>query len=95
MQIGRGGERARGRRRKYGGTIMGQTRFEKGLMLFCMLFVLLVLAGTDTEAQTQPSAGKAKVDRLVMGLITPYLDYVRPWINGTSDHNIVHDPAFE
>ena len=50
---------------------MGQTRFEKGLMLFCMLFVLLVLAGTDTEAQTQPSAGKAKVDRLVMGLITP------------------------
>ena len=30
-----------------------------------------------------------------MGLITPYLDYVRPWINGTPDHNIHHDPAFE
>jgi hypothetical protein len=74
---------------------MGQTRFVKGLMLSCMLFGLLVLAGMGTEAQTQPSAGKPKVDRLVMGLITPYLDYVRPWINGTSDHNIVHDPAFE
>jgi ABC-type transport system substrate-binding protein len=60
-----------------------------------MLLVLFVLAGPGVEAQTQPSAGKAKVDRLVMGLITPYLDYVRPWINGTSDHNIVHDPAFE
>src|SRR5215510_14150093 len=85
----------RGRERKYGGTIMEQTRFRKGFMLSCMLFVLLVLAGTGVEAQTQPSAGKPKVDRLVMGLITPYLDYVRPWINGTSDHNIVHDPAFE
>src|SRR5262249_47335721 len=74
---------------------MGQTRFVKGLMLFCMLFVLFVLGGTDTEAQTQPSAGKPKVYRLVMGLITPYLDYVRPWINGTADHNIIHDPAFE
>jgi hypothetical protein len=28
-----------------------------------------------------------------MGLITPFLDYA-PWISGTSDHNIVHDPAF-
>ena len=38
---------------------MGQTWFGKGLMLFCILFGLLVLAGTGTEAQTQPSAGKA------------------------------------
>ena len=30
-----------------------------------------------------------------MGLITPYLDYWRPWINGTADHNIQHDPTFE
>jgi ABC-type transport system substrate-binding protein len=35
------------------------------------------------------------VDRLVMGLITPYLDYTRPWINGTADHNIQHDPMLE
>src|SRR3989475_3393090 len=74
---------------------MVQTRFGKGLILSCMLYVLFVLAGTSTEAQTQPSAGKAKVDRLIMGLITPYLDYIRPWINGTADHNIQHDPAFE
>jgi ABC-type transport system substrate-binding protein len=43
----------------------------------------------------QAQAGTAKVDRLVMGLISPYLDYMRPWINGTADHNIQHDPAFE
>jgi ABC-type transport system substrate-binding protein len=49
----------------------------------------------QAAAQTPPAAGKAKVDRLVMGLITPYLDYIRPWINGTADHNIQHDPAFE
>ena len=30
-----------------------------------------------------------------MGLILPYRDYMRPWINGTPDHNIQHDPAFE
>ncbi|MGE3537532.1 MAG: ABC transporter substrate-binding protein [Candidatus Tectimicrobiota bacterium] len=51
--------------------------------------------GVLTAAQAQPAAGKAKVDRLVVGLITPYLDYWRPWINGTSDHNIQHDPVFE
>src|SRR6266446_8267803 len=63
--------------------------------LLVVVSVLRSLALGQTEAQTQPAAGKAKVDRLVMGLITPYLDYVRPWINGTADHNIVHDPAFE
>ena len=62
-------------------------------VLVCIVPVLLSLA--PAEAQTQPAAGKAKVDRLVMGLITPYLDYMRPWINGTADHNIQHDPAFE
>jgi ABC-type transport system substrate-binding protein len=46
-------------------------------------------------AQAQPATGKAKVDRLVMGLINPYRDYMRPWITGTPDHNIQHDPAFE
>jgi ABC-type transport system substrate-binding protein len=46
-------------------------------------------------AQAQATGGKPKVDRLVMGLITPYLDYWRPWLNGTADHNIQHDPTFE
>ena len=64
-------------------------------VLVCIVPVLLSLALAQAEAQTQPAAGKAKVDRLVMGLITPYLDYMRPWINGTADHNIQHDPAFE
>ena len=30
-----------------------------------------------------------------MGLITALPDYMRPWIIGTADHNIQHDPAFE
>ena len=60
----------------------------------CIVLVLLSLVLVPAVAQTQ-QAGKAKVDRLVMGLITPYLDYWRPWINGTADHNIQHDPTFE
>ncbi|HEX9867579.1 MAG TPA: ABC transporter substrate-binding protein, partial [Candidatus Tectomicrobia bacterium] len=58
--------------------------------------LLLVLLITVTSAPgVAGTAGQAKVDRLVMGLITPYLDYTRPWINGTADHNIQHDPMLE
>jgi ABC-type transport system substrate-binding protein len=60
----------------------------------CMLPVLLVMLAGES-ARAQPAAGKPKVDRLVLGLINPYRDYMRPWINGTPDHNIQHDPAFE
>jgi peptide/nickel transport system substrate-binding protein len=56
------------------------------------LFLCVLTAGS---ARAQPATGKPKVDRLVMGLINPYRDYMRPWINGTPDHNIQHDPAFE
>lgn len=68
------------------------SRWKMALVL-CLVPVCLVLGQSDAAAQ--PTAGKAKVDRLVMGLITPYLDYMRPWINGTADQNIQHDPAFE
>src|SRR5215467_14867055 len=64
-------------------------------VLFCVVLMLLSLALIQAEAQTQPVIGKAKVDRLVMGLINPYRDYWRPWINGTPDHMIQHDPVFE
>src|SRR5215510_5775027 len=70
-------------------------RGRKSVLWLCIMLTLLSLALVQAQAQTQPTAGKAKVDRLVMGLITPYLDYMRPWINGTADHNIQHDPAFE
>ena len=73
---------------------MVQTRLWRSNVLVCLLPVLL-LALTGVSAQAQPAAGKTKVDRLVMGLINPYRDYMRPWINGTPDHNIQHDPAFE
>ena len=69
-------------------------RFSKLHGLLCLL-VALLLVPTGASPQAQPSTGKAKVDRLVMGLINPYRDYMRPWINGTPDHNIQHDPAFE
>jgi len=73
---------------------MVQKRFSKLHGLLCLL-VALLLVPTGASPQAQPATGKAKVDRLVMGLINPYRDYMRPWINGTPDHNIQHDPAFE
>jgi ABC-type transport system substrate-binding protein len=72
---------------------MRQAWFWKPYTWFLAVLMLLVLL--HPGAQAQPAAGKAKVDRLVMGLILPYRDYWRPWINGTPDHNIQHDPAFE
>jgi ABC-type transport system substrate-binding protein len=73
---------------------MVRTRFWKyGVLLRLLPVLLLVLPGVS--AQAQPAAGKAKADTLVMGLINPYRDYMRPWITGTPDHNIQHDPAFE
>src|SRR5712691_2870149 len=77
-----------------GGGLMVGARIWKPQRLLFMLLVLVLLQG-GAAAQAQPAAGKAKVDRLVMGLILPYRDYWRPWINGTPDHNIQHDPAFE
>src|ERR1043166_3510890 len=71
---------------------MWQGRGWKPHVLFLIVPMLLVLLAS---AQAQPAAGKAKADRLVMGLIEKYRDYWRPWINGTPDHMIQHDPAFE
>jgi peptide/nickel transport system substrate-binding protein len=70
-------------------------RFRISTQLIATLFILLVSMVTAAYAQSQAPQGKAKVDRLVMGLILPYRDYIRPWIVGTPDHNIQHDPAFE
>ena len=65
---------------------MVQTRFWKHNVWLCLLPVLLLgLAGAT--AQAQPATGKAKVDRLVMGLILPYRDYWRPWIVASPDQN--------
>ena len=69
---------------------MQQMRFWKPRVLVLTVPLLLLLALAGAEAQAPAASGKAKADRLVMGLITPYLDYMRPWINGTPDHN---DPA--
>jgi peptide/nickel transport system substrate-binding protein len=63
-------------------------------LCFILLLLVLILAVTQALAAT-PTTGKAKVDRLVMGLILPYRDYWRPWIVASADHNIQHDPTFE
>ena len=72
---------------------MWQVQFWKPHTLFLIVPILLGLL--LASAQAQPAAGKAKVDRLVMGLIEKYRDYWRPWINGSPDHMIQHDPVFE
>ena len=52
---------------------MVQNRFSKLHGLLCLL-VALLLVPTGASPQAQPATGKAKVDRLVMGLINPYRD---------------------
>ncbi len=74
---------------------MVRMRFWKFTMVLLVVSALLLLMLAGAEAQSQPAAGKAKVDRLVMGLIEKYRDYWRPWIIGTPDHMIQHDPVFE
>jgi ABC-type transport system substrate-binding protein len=59
------------------------------------MLVVLAFILTSPPIPTDAAEGQAKVDRLVMGLINPYHDYVRPWISGTADHNIQHDPMLE
>ncbi len=53
---------------------------------------------TAVTAPTEPPAmtgGEAKVDRLIMGLISPTRDYFRTWILGTADQLIKQDPMME
>ena len=61
-------------------------------------------ASAATEAPTampEPTeapammGGEAKVDRLIMGLISPTRDYFRSWILGSADQVIKHDPMME
>src|SRR5712664_2297000 len=78
-----------------GGATMKQMQFWKPGVWFLAVLLLLLLVLAGAEAQAPAASGKAKVDRLVMGLIEKYRDYMRPWINGSADHMIQHDPAFE
>ncbi len=53
---------------------------------------------TAVTAPTEPPAmtgGEAKVDRLIMGLISPTRDYFRTWILGSADQLIKQDPMME
>src|SRR5262249_29836977 len=78
-----------------GGATMQQMRFWKSRVVFFVVPLVLLVVLVRAEAQTPAASGKAKADRLVLGLIEKYRDYVRPWINGSPDHMIQHDPAFE
>ena len=57
--------------------------FWKFTIVFLTVSASLLLGIAVAQTQTQPAAGKAKADRLVMGLIEKYRDYMRPWIAGT------------
>ena len=74
---------------------MKQKQSWKRTMVCLTVLAWLLLGSTGAPAQTPPAARQAKVDRLVMGLIEKFRDYIRPWINGSADHMIQHDPAFE
>ena len=73
--------------------MMQHSRLYQLTLLIIAALLFLTLAGPTLPAQA--AEGKAKVDRLVIGLILPFRDYFRPWINGTPDHNIQHDPVME
>ena len=73
--------------------MMQHSRLYQLTLLIIAALLFLTLAGLTLPAQA--AEGKAKVDRLVIGLILPFRDYFRPWINGTPDHNIQHDPVME
>jgi ABC-type transport system substrate-binding protein len=73
--------------------MMQHSRLYQSTLLIIAALLCFTFAGPTLSAQA--AEGKAKVDRLVMGLIYPFRDYFRPWINGTPDHNIQHDPAME
>src|SRR5215510_1392759 len=77
------------------GVMMMHRRIWTLTVLCLMVSAALLLGRLEAQAQTQPAAGKAKADRLVLGLIEKYRDYWRPWIIGTPDHMIQHDPVFE
>ena len=74
---------------------MKQKQSWKRTMICLTVSAWLLLGSTGAPAQTPAAARQAKVDRLVMGLIEKFRDYIRPWINGSADHMIQHDPAFE
>ena len=62
---------------KRGGQAMDRERLRTVVALLSVLSLpILLLVAAPAVAQT-PTPGKPKVDRLVMGLITPYLDQVR------------------
>jgi ABC-type transport system substrate-binding protein len=70
-----------------------RSRLYRSTLFTVTVLLTLILTGMDMPAQA--AAGQAKVDRLVMGLILPFRDYFRPWINGSADHMIQLDPVME
>ncbi len=74
---------------------MRRIGLRKSMALLLVVPVLGLLVFTGFLGQAQAAEGKAKVDRLVIGLINPIRDYWRAWINGSPDHNIQHDPILE
>ena len=52
-------------------------------------------AAKPKSADNPATVQGAKVDALIMGLISPTRDYFRSWVKGTADQVIKHDPMME
>ena len=52
-------------------------------------------AAKPKSADNPATVQGAKVDELIMGLISPTRDYFRSWVKGTADQVIKHDPMME
>ena len=72
-------------------VVRKQSRRHCNFSLMALLLVLLIMVASAPAAAG--TTGQAKVDRLVMGLITPYLDYMRPWINPITRRSTLAWPA--
>jgi hypothetical protein len=57
---------------------MVRERFLPPQVLCFVVFLLALMFAAAHALAATPTAGKAKADRLVMGLILPYRDYIRP-----------------
>ena len=69
---------------------MQQKQSWKWTMVCLTVSAWLLLGSPGAPAQTPPAARQVKGDRLVMGLIEKFRDYIRPWINGSADGSVAN-----
>jgi hypothetical protein len=74
-------------------VVREQARLRCTFLPLAVLCIGLVMPMPSTAAAG--TAAQAKVDCLGMGLVTLSLNDARPWLNGTADQKIQHNPMLE